>query len=291
MSDEDIRPHLDHVFLTVDLGTVKEIAGTDFLSSERFGRFRMKNATSTLIGPYRTANVAGRNTFIEFFPEDAPPFEGVRVGMVLSFDKVGESARAHERLTKLDVPVRHELVRRVVEGHDEPQPWYNLLRPDFGENSPFTLFLSEITPEYFDRLGAHRSLDGSQSREAYLAAAMKAPHLDAHLFDDLRRVTLRLRPARAEQLRRLLVALGYQSSSGNPLHLRGPDADIEVVAEDHGPEGVVELGLLLARPYTASPRIYQFGSKSQLSLSPAGEAGAVWQFAASEFGQAGELDV
>jgi len=279
MSGEDIRPYLDHVFLTVDPGTAREIARTDFLKSERFGRFRMKEATSTLIGPYRTANVAGRNTFIEFFPESAPPFEGVRVGMVLSFDKVGESARAHERLKALGVSVRHELVRRNVQGHDDPQPWYNLLRPDFGEKSPFTLFLSEITPEYFDRIGARRSDDGRQSREAYLAAAMKAPHLEAHLFDDLRRVTLRLRSTRAEQLRKVLVALGYESSAESPLHFRGPDADIHVLVNESEPEGVVELGLSLAKPYRESPSVYQFGTKSRLSLSPAGEAGAIWQFA------------
>jgi Family of unknown function (DUF5829) len=289
MSDEDICPHLDHVFLTVDLGAIKEMVGTEFLTSERFGRFRIKNATSTLIGPYRTANVAGRNTFIEFFPEDAPPFAGVRVGMVLSFDKVGQSPRAHERLTKLGVPVQHELVRRSIDGHDEPQPWYHLLRPDFGADSPFTLFLSEITPEYFDRLGARRSPDGRQSREAYLAAAMKAPQLSAHCFDDLRHVVLRLRPARAEQLRKVLAALGYRSLPDNPLRLEGPGASIELVADDHAPEGLLELGLSLTRPHIDPPRVYQFGSGSQLSLSPNGEANAVWRFAGPTLQQVGEL--
>ena len=72
MIDQDIRPHLDHVFVTIDAGMIRTISETPYFSDGVFGRFFQKNATSTLLGPYRTTNIVGRNTCVELFPADAP---------------------------------------------------------------------------------------------------------------------------------------------------------------------------------------------------------------------------
>jgi hypothetical protein len=281
MSHDDVRPRLDHVFLTVDAGTFLELQGTPLLSEERLGRYRIKNATSTLIGPYRTVNISGRSTFIEFFPDNAPPFPGVRLGIVMSFERPGHSARAQEMFRQLGIPFRHELVRRAVEGAAEPQPWYHLVRPDFGDDSPFTLFLSEITPEYYDRIGAQRTQDGRQTREAYLAAAMRAPQSSEHYFDDVRRVTLALGAERAERLRAVLGALGYACQAApDRLALEGYDATLDVRTCSPGDaEGLRELELSLTRPFASQPHKLHFGSRTSLELSPDGEATARWTFA------------
>lgn len=281
MSQDDVRPRLDHIFLTVDAGTFLELQGTPLLSEERLGRYRLKNATSTLIGPYRTVNIAGRNTFIEFFPDNAPPFPGVRLGIVMSFERPGQSAIAQDLFRQQGIPFRYELVRRAVEGAAEPQPWYHLVRPDFGADSPFTLFLSEITPEYFDRIGAQRALDGRQTREAYLAAAMKASQSGEQYFDDLRRVTLALSAERAERLRAVLGPLGYACKvAPDRLALESFDATLNVVTCHPGEaEGLCQLDLSLTRQFAPQPHVLHFGSRTLLELSPNGEASARWTFA------------
>jgi hypothetical protein len=281
MFEPDIRPHLDHVFVTVGSDVLTSVCDDKFLADGAFSRFLVKNATSTLLGPYRTTNIVGRNTCVELFPEGAPPFPGIRVGVVMSFDHAGESLQARARLDKLGVSYHHELVRRKVAGHDDPQPWYHLVRPDFGEHSGFTLFLSEVTPEYFDRVGAIRGPDGAHDRHAYLDAVLKAPHLPSHSFEDIRRVVLELHPARAELLATILTTLGYRAERREALHLSGPDVELEIRQVPQGHDRLVELGLELGRPYTELPRIHDFAGASRLSLSPAGRADAVWSFRAA----------
>jgi len=278
MIEPDIRPHLDHVFVTVEADVLASVCDDKFFADGVFSRFLVKNVTSTLLGPYRTTNIVGRNTWVELFPDGAPPFPGIRVGVVMSFDHPGESLQARARLDRLGVTYHHELVRRKVAGHDDPQPWYHLVRPDFGHNSGFTLFLSEVTPEYFDRLGAQRGSDGAQDRHAYLDAVFKAPHLPSHYFEDIRRVVIELDPGRAELLAAILTALGYRAEHHGTLRLSGPDVELEIRRVQHGHDRLVELGLDLARPHGESPRIVPLGSSSKISLSPSGHADAVWSF-------------
>lgn len=280
MLHDNVCPRLDHIFLTVDADTFCALQNEPLLVEERLGRYRVKSATSTLIGPYRTVNVSGRNTFIEFFPDNAPPFPGVRLGIVMSFERPGESAVAQEMFRKQGIPFRHELVRRAVEGSEEPQPWYHLLRPDFGNDSPFTLFLSEITPEYYDRIGALRTLDGRQTREAYLAAAMKASQSSDQYFDEVRRVTLSLDEARAERLYKVLCVLGYTfQATTESLVLEGGDSRLEVhTCNPGGAEGLRQLELSLTRPFAPQPHVMRFGNRTSLELSPNGEALARWSF-------------
>jgi len=263
MQTTTAAPLLDHVFLTVSEPTLDAITGCGFLTKEEFGRFRIKEATSTLIGPYRTANVAGISTFVEFFPDSSPPLESVRVGMVLSFSRPGTSARVQRRLTEAGFAFHHELVRRTVEGADEPQPWYHLVRPDLGPDSPFTLFLSEITPEYFARLGALPGPGGTQDRAAYLAAAMRAEQQPEHQLVDVVGVTVQLDQARAELLSRILQLLGYTAHGDR---LVGPGVTVVITAGD-GPERLRSLRLRLRR---AEPRHFELGD-STLRLSPDGD--------------------
>ena len=283
MSDDDLRPHLDHVFLTVDSTTLSDIQESALLSEEQLGRFRIKHASSTLIGPYRTVNVAGQSTFIEFFPASAPPFPGISLGIVMSFERPGQSLRARQRLELEGIPVRREMVWRSVEGSADPQPWYRLLRPEFGDDSPFTLFLSEITPEYFKHIGAQCTPDGHQTREAYLTAAMKAPQAEKHYFEDLRRVTLCLSEQRSWRLRAVLEALGHVcKEEAGRLLLQGPSGVLDVVIDDRGGEGLRQLDISLTRPFQGEPRVLRFGNRASLELSPLGDATARWSFASKD---------
>lgn len=276
----DLRPHLDHVFVTVDAAALGAISEDKFFADSVFGRFFVKNAVSTLLGPYRTSNVVGRNTCVELFSQDAPPFPNVRVGVVMSFDHVGESPEARARLDRIGVPYHHELIRRQVAGHDEPQPWYHLVRPDFGEHSGFTLFLSEITPEYFDRLGATRGEGGAQDRHAYLDAALKKPHLPSHNFEDIRRVVLSMSDEGTARLAAILTELGYRAERrAAAVHLYGPDVELEVrPGAARGADRLIELGLGLRQPHPAGAEVHPLGGASQIALSPAGEAAAIWSF-------------
>lgn len=268
------------MFVTVDAAALGAISEDKFFADSVFGRFFVKNAVSTLLGPYRTSNVVGRNTCVELFSQDAPPFPNVRVGVVMSFDHVGESPEARARLDRIGVPYHHELIRRQVAGHDEPQPWYHLVRPDFGEHSGFTLFLSEITPEYFDRLGATRGEGGAQDRHAYLDAALKKPHLPSHNFEDIRRVVLSMSDEGTARLAAILTELGYRAERrAAAVHLYGPDVELEVrPGAARGADRLIELGLGLRQPHPAGAEVHPLGGASQIALSPAGEAAAIWSF-------------
>lgn len=281
-----VKAHFNHIFLTIDPKTHHDIAECPLFAKEIFGRFRIKETTSTLAGFYRTSNVMGESTFVEFFPDSAPPLEGVRLGLVLSFDRSGEWPIAREALIEQGAtPVSYELVRRMVPGEEEPQPWYHHMRPDFGHASPFTLFLSEVTPEYFRRIGATPGPDGLQDRSAYLAAACKAVQKPGHYLQDITGAKIRLRPNRAAALAATLRPLGYQEGgNGVGTRLQGPNFDLEIVAEEEQREGLLELRLEMKRPYPEPCYRLTFGNSSTLVLSPGGEndKNAVWQFMLSE---------
>jgi hypothetical protein len=281
-----VQAQFNHVFLTVDSKTHRDITECSFFTSEIFGRFRIKETTSTLTGFYRTSNVMGESTFVEFFPDSAPPFEGVRLGLVLSFDRAEQWPIARQTLIEQGaVPVSYELVRRMVPGEKNPQPWYHHLSPDFGSGSPFTMFLSEVTPEYFMRIGAKPGQDGLYGRSAYLAATFKAAQKPEHYLQDITAAKMRLRPNRAAALAATLRLLGYrQHDSGAGTRLQGPNVDLEIVADEERPEGLLELRLGLKRPYPKPNYKLKFGNSSALVLSPEGkdDKSGIWQFMLSE---------
>ena len=281
-----VKAHFNHIFLTIDPITHHDIAECPLFASQVLGRFRIKETTSTLAGFYRTSNVMGESTFVEFFPDSAPPLEGVRLGLVLSFDRSGEWPIARQALLEQGAtPLSYELVRRVVPGEEEPQPWYHHMRPDFGHGSPFTLFLSEVTPEYFKRIGAKPGPDGLQPRSAYLEAACKAAQKPEHYLQDITAAKIRLRPNRASALVATLRLLGYEEcSNGANARLQGPNLDLEIVAEEQHREGLLELRLELKRPYPEPNFRLTFGNSSTLVLSPAGkdDRSGIWKFMLSE---------
>jgi|GEM_PF-2473281 len=284
MLDDRFTPHLDHVFLTVDPKTMDDILACELLRDDAFSRFRVKQATSTLLGPYETANILGESTFVEFFPAKKPPFPGVTIGIVLSFDRPGEAASAGMELVRDGgVGFDFELNRREVKGYDDPQEWYRLLRPKLGDNSPITLFLSEITESYFDILGAPRDAQGQQPRSAYLDAAAGEPHRADQLFRNISHVTLRLKEERAATLARALRTLGYQQAHGD-LVLTGPEATITILTDDTQPEGLTKLELDLLRPFSTPGHVLRFGSGSVLtfSINGADDPTAIWEFVPSE---------
>jgi len=289
MLDGSCAPHLDHVFLTVDSETMDDILADKVLNDAAFCRFKVKKATSTLLGPYETANVLGESTFVEFFPHEKPPFPNISLGIVLSFDTPGEAADAAMQLVQDGgVGFEYELNRREIPGYDRPQEWYRLLRPDLGENSPITVFLSEITESYFDILGASRNEKGEQPRGAYLDAAVGEPHRPEQMFRNISEVTLRLGTGRTKTLTRLLTTLGYEKSEDAEFTiLRGPEATVKVVTDDDLREGLLKLRLELLHASPDQGQVLAFGSDSQLTLSPDGlnDPTAIWTFVPPEIQQ------
>ena len=138
-----------------------------------------------------------------------------------------------------------------------------------GEGSPFTLFLSEITPEYFDTIGARRGPEGQQDRSAYLDAAVGDPHRADHVLRDITRVELRLSPERCERLPAVLSALGYATSlDGEAVVCGGPEATLVLVPAIDHLEGLTGLTLSLSEPDPQPGRTLRFGTGSELVLSP-----------------------
>lgn len=272
-------PHLDHLFIVTDGGTIDAVNACDVIASDAFGRFLIKHSESSLLGKYTATNIFGRSTMIEFFKDRFGTFQYVNTGLVLSFDHAGEHVPARKRLTAAGIEFHGELIRRKVPEEAEPVIWYHQTRPDLGATSPVTLFLSEITPEYFARLGARFGENGRQDRAAYFEALLRRSHGPEHLMGDVTAVTVRLRAEHADRLARILALLGYaRSDLGETTDLTGPDALIRVVRDEVATPGLTEIRVGLTRPAPEPGLSLAFGEGATLVLSPGGaqDLHAVW---------------
>jgi hypothetical protein len=276
----ELAPHFDHVFLTTDAETLKKIDECDLFTSEDFGRFWIKESESTLIGKYRATNIFGKNTIVEFFLDSTMPFKGVTVGLVLSFDHPGEAVVARTALEAQGIAFHAELVERTVAGKADPIPWYHLTRPDLGEDSPFTLFLSEIMPQYYNHLGAPIGEAGRQERFAYLDGLLKRPHKPEHMMRDVIGMTLRLTSERAARLQAILTLLGYDARQSNSvIRLRGPEAELVIHVDDLSVEGVLAVEMALADTAAITTGTIDFGPTSSIRF---GQGNATWTFEPQE---------
>ncbi|MFD7447839.1 DUF5829 family protein [Kitasatospora sp. NPDC059827] len=263
-------PRLDHVMVLLDEPAYRSAADSGFLA-QRFGRTKRKDADSSLAGQYSTLGVAGRNTLVECFGTGLPSTSPITAGLVFSFEEPGSSPAARGLLDASGTVVHHyDLVRRAVEGNDERQPWYHLISVGLGEASPVLLFLNEVTPEYFDAIGARTAPDGAMPRSAYLDATLGTPQDGPRLLRDVVGVTLALRPARAAAMAAALTAFGYTSTP----------VDVGLSVEGHG------LRLLLTYTESAAERVLEI--EMDLADPP---AGGIPDRAAFDFGETSRLVV
>lgn len=269
-------PYLDHVVIMLDGEAYRDVLASEFLRKE-FARFKVKRASSTLADAYTSAGVAGINTLMEFFDVAAPPVPGVRGGLVFSFEVQGSLKEARRRLeARAITELKCELVHRAVEGEVEKKPWYNLVRPDMGEGSPFLMMLGEVTPDYFDRIGARRGPNGELYRKGYLDAALGFGVSPQQCLRDVTEVTVRLCEDRVRRVSQTLEALGTTvKPESDGLVLKGPDLTLRLVPARSDPEGILSIRMALARRGEGHSS-HCFGKTSTLTFEEGGTA--LWTF-------------
>ncbi|MFI1163599.1 DUF5829 family protein [Streptomyces sp. NPDC020801] len=266
-------PRLDHVMVLLDGAAHRDVSSSGFLA-ERFGRIKRKEAESSVAGQYSTLGVAGENTLIELFGSDMPSASPLTGGLVFSFEEPGSAERARALLDAAgEVRYHHDLVRRTVEGTNEQQPWYHLISVDLGEASPLLLFLNEVTPEYFQSLGARPEPDGRLSRKSYLDAALGAAAGGKGLMRDVTGVTLSVGAERGRRLADVLAVFGYvgaETAPGVLRELRGPGLTVRLETGD-GMERVkeIEIGLNPEAYDPSIPGEFRFGESSRLVIESA----------------------
>ncbi|PWW62467.1 DUF5829 family protein [Actinokineospora spheciospongiae] len=273
-------PRLDHVMVLLDAETHRSIEETGFLA-ERLGRIKVKKADSSVAGQYSTLGIAGRSTLVELFGAEMPGSAPLSGGLVFSFEEPGSSPGARALLDATGtVRHHHDLVRRVVEGHEEPRPWYHLINVDLGAGNPLLLFLNEVTPEYFASLGAVAEPDGAMRRAAYLDAVLGRPADPASLLRDISGVTLLVGADRAAALAAALAPFGWVPTEGvEGTELVGPGLTIGLRVGDWPRERVAEIHLdLEPGAWTDDvPAELVFGPTSRLVFT--GPTAATWHFA------------
>lgn len=277
-SGADLRPvpRIDHVMVLLDASAHEEVAACGFLS-ERFGRLREKTADSSVAGQYRTLGVAGDSSLIELFSAGMPGLGSLTGGLVFSFEEPGSSLAARALLDASgQVKYHHDLVKRTVAGSAEQQPWYHLISVDLGEGSPLLLFLNEVTPEYFEAVGARPDADGALRRRDYLNAVVGAPGGSSLLMRDITGVTLLVRAERARRIAGALSVFGYaMTEDAGPPELRGPDMTIRLRINESAPERITEIQIRLAEG-GHEPVEFQFGETSRLVVDA--DSTARWIF-------------
>ncbi|WP_327327360.1 DUF5829 family protein [Streptomyces sp. NBC_01210] len=276
-------PRLDHVMVLLDGAAHRDVSASGFLT-QRFGRIKRKEAESSVAGQYSTLGVAGENTLIELFGSDLPSASPLTGGLVFSFEEPGSAQRARALLDASgEVKYHHDLVRRSVEGTDEQQPWYHLISVDLGEASPLLLFLNEVTPEYFQSLGAQPAPDGTLPRKHYLDAALGAPAGGNRLMRDVTGVTISVAAERGRRLADALAVFGYTGAETAPgVHeLRGPGLTVRLETGDQLERVTeIEIGLDPEVYESSIPREFRFGETSRLVIESAETAR--WSFTPSQ---------
>lgn len=268
-------PRLDHVMVLLDATAHRDVSASGFLT-ERFGRIKRKEAESSVAGQYSTLGVAGENTLIELFGSDLPSASPLTGGLVFSFEEPGSAQRARAALDASgQVKYHHDLVRRTASDTGEQQPWYHLISIDLGAGGPLLLFFNEVTPEYFQSLGARAEPDGRLPRKSYLDAALGATASGKALMRDVTAVTLSVGVERGRRLAAALAALGYAGAETAPglRELRGPDLTVRLEAGD-GMERVkeIEIGLNPEAYDPSDPWEFRFGETSRLIIESADTA-------------------
>jgi hypothetical protein len=269
-------PRIDHVMVLLDAQAHGAVSANGFLG-ERFGRLKEKKADSSVAGQYSTLGVAGESTLIELFNAGLPTAGALTGGLVFSFEYPGSSQAARTLLDASgQVKYHHDLVKRTVGDVPEQQPWYHLISVDLGEASPLLLFLNEVTPQYFEAVGARPAADGALRRRDYLNAVVGAPHGDSLLMRDIIGVTLLVRPERARRIAEALSVFGYTvAEQPAGLELDGPDLSIRLLLGEYAPEQIAEIRIGLTEG-SPEPMELQFGGTSHLVIGP--DAIARWHF-------------
>jgi len=272
-------PRIDHVMILLDAVAYDDVAASGFLG-DRFARIKRKEADSSIAGSYATLGVAGDNSLVELFRAGAPGTAAMTGGLVFSFEEPGSHPVARSLLDADGVAYHADLVRRTVEGMAEQQPWYHLISVDLGRPSPLLLFLNEVTPEYFESLGAAREPGGAMRRADYLDAVLGEPANGKKLLRDITGVSLTVRTDRANRIAAALAAVGY-TDTGHPAarELRGPGLDLRLTVDESADERVTEIRIDLVPGLRGpdTPAELRFGRTSRLVIEP--DDTARWIFA------------
>jgi hypothetical protein len=264
-----VPPLPDHVMVLLDDETYRDVVACDFLA-RGFCRVQTKTADSSVAGAYSTLGLAGTNTLLELFSGAVPGPRRYTGGLVFSFEQPQAPAQARRILAEqAQIAAHYQLVERADPDGGGARPWYHLLAPDLGADSPLLLMLNQVTPEYYAALGATAGPDGELYRRAYLDAVVGTdPPAGERMLADIVGVTVRVRPSRAERLTTVLTALGYRADSGI---LHGPRFTVAFDLDAAAAEGVTEVAMELTNP-PAEPEELRFGKASRLVLDPAGSA-------------------
>jgi hypothetical protein len=269
-------PRIDHVMVLVDPSAYGELSASGFLR-ERFARLKEKQADSSVAGQYSTLGVAGDSTLVELFNAEMPGFAPLTGGLVFSFEEPGSSLAARALLDASGhVKYHYDLVKRAPEGSAQQQPWYHLISVDLGEASPLLLFLNEVTPGYFEAVGARTAEDGALRRRDYLNAVVGPPGRDSLLMRDITGVTLLVRAERARRITDALSVFGYTATErAEGPELRGPGLSIQLLIDGSALERVTEIRIQLAEG-NHEPLEFHYGDTSRLIIQP--NAIARWIF-------------
>jgi hypothetical protein len=273
----NVDAHLDHVIVMFDAPAYADLLASGDQLGTALGRYAVKQSESSLAGRYSAAVVMGSSTLVEFFDVGAPPLPGITAGMVFSFEVPHSVWTAKSALTDAGVEFGYELVHRAVDGEAQMRPWYHLLRPDLGEDNPFLLMVTEVTPEYFASIGATPQ-DDRLSRRQYLDAGVGRGREPGQAMRDISSVQVRLRPKRARVVRNTLIALGFTEVGDDSRSvLRGVDSTVVIVSAEQAPEGVLSIGLELEQTPAPDSLPHRFGDTSTLDLSGQDGMGE-WRF-------------
>ena len=273
-------PRFDHVFAVVSADAFAAVGACELLTSEAFGRFAVRETESTLIGRYRPMRIIGEHTLIELFQDriGEGEFAAVSCGLVFSFARVGDCEAARRRLSEAAIPFQAETLLRKRPSEGGLGLFYHSTRPQVG--GPLALFLSEVTADYMNYLGAPIGPDGRFDRASYHAASLGRPHSPNAILRDVVGATLRLTPARAARVAQVMALMGYAvAATPGEVRLTDGDVGIRLLTEPDGcAEGLREVWM---RVSAGQPHYhFDFGVTSALELSPGGpdDPRAVWRF-------------
>ena len=249
------RPRLEvnHLYVALEEEDYQAVLESEFLREE-FSVLQELTQTSDSAGTWTAVYLMGRKAYLELLGSNGP--EGVEVGFAglgLSSQTLGQLDVVYGRLRE----VHGEAVSRYLEsipgeGNDVPLYWTVTMAGD--EDWPtFNCWMMEDHEDRpVDYLGVERDAAGFAPRGRQMVAAVgfmsPTASLAEVLFDDVTGIEVTASSSDAEALELMLVAAGFDHTSGDDIErFVGSRCKIVVRKSDQPRYGITSIRFSLSR--------------------------------------------
>ena len=205
---------LNHVYVTLQKGTIDSIARLAFIS-EQFSMFE-QTTTKTVSDSWTGTYLTGWRAYLELFaPGGSEGLTEGSSGIGFSASRLGSGGAIKRKLDSLPGEKTLSDLSSKVEGKDSI-PWFDSIRLQSLDKDAFSTWLMDFRSDYIKFRKIELTKDGLFDRHGYIASRYTTSEqkkaFESRLFNDLSEVYLELDASESVSFDRFVTALGYSVS-------------------------------------------------------------------------------